>query len=226
MTTVHPNRRLARDIQAFLRDPLTMHGIYYKHDEQNMFLGHALVVGPPDTPYFGGFYFFRFEFPHDYPCAPPKVTFTTEGARFHPNLYENGKVCLSILNTWQTDQWSSCLTISAVLLALLALFDAQPLLHEPNCTTDSRDFSKYTRYVHYKNLELAVHARSAHFTDEVGASLDANRHVLLEQNAEYGEKESEMEYLMVYGIGGVVYQYGAVWSRLLAKNDEAIVRVL
>jgi ubiquitin-protein ligase len=208
------NRRLAHDIQALERTPLTTHGIHYRHDEQNMFVGHALIVGPLDTPYFGGLYFFDFEFPAEYPHTPPKVTLMTRAprVRFHPNLHENGKVCLSVLNTWQGNQWSSSLTISSVLLALFTLFDAQPLLHEPFCTTDNRDFDKYTRYVHYKNLEFAVHATSAHFTADYIA---ANRHLLLEQNRAYSAKENEMEHLMVYGIGGVVYKYKEVYRRLL-----------
>lgn len=181
-----------------------------------MLVGHALIIGPPDTPYFGGLYFFDFEFPTEYPHAPPKVISMTRAprTRFHPNLHENGKVCLSILNTWQGDQWSSRLTISAVLLALFALFDAHPLLHEPFCTADNRDFHKYTQYVHYKNLEFAVHATSVHFSHDDNDYIAANRDLLLEQNQSYSTKENEMEHLMVYGIGGVVYKYKDVYRRL------------
>lgn len=214
MTT---NRRLAHDIQALARDPLMVHGIYYKHDEQNMFVGHALIVGPPDTPYFGGLYFFDFEFQPDYPQSPPRVTLMTRAprVRFHPNLYENGKVCLSILNTWQGNQWSSRQTIASVLLALFSLLDARPLLHEPHCTTDNRDFHKYTHYVHYKNLEFAVHATSAYFDNYFD-----NKRLILEQNQAYSTKENELEHLVVYGIGSVVYRYKEVFASLVRKMTQ------
>lgn len=61
---------------------------------------HALVTGPFDTPYEGGLFQFLIRFPPNYPFAPPRVKFLTTGGglvRFNPNLYQNGKVCLSIL---------------------------------------------------------------------------------------------------------------------------------
>ena len=39
-----------------------------------------------------------------YPEVPPKVQLITTGmgaVRFNPNLYNCGKVCLSLLGTWQ-----------------------------------------------------------------------------------------------------------------------------
>ena len=61
---------------------------------------HALITGPFDTPYEGGFFYFFIRCPPDYPIHSPRVKFMTtdEGrVRFNPNLYKNGKVCLSIL---------------------------------------------------------------------------------------------------------------------------------
>lgn len=61
---------------------------------------HALVTGPFDTPYEGGFFHFMIRFPPDYPHKPPRVKLLTTGhnsVRFNPNFYHSGKVCLSIL---------------------------------------------------------------------------------------------------------------------------------
>ena len=61
---------------------------------------HALITGPFDTPYEGGLFHFMIRFPPNYPLVPPRVAFMTTGGgtvRFNPNLYRNGKVCLSIL---------------------------------------------------------------------------------------------------------------------------------
>ena len=61
---------------------------------------NILITGPFDTPYEGGFFHFYLRFPPTYPHDPPRVKFMTTGdgrVRFNPNLYRNGKVCLSIL---------------------------------------------------------------------------------------------------------------------------------
>lgn len=61
---------------------------------------YALILGPFDTPYEGGFFCFFLKFPTNYPIRPPKVKLMTTGdglVRFNPNFYKNGKVCLSIL---------------------------------------------------------------------------------------------------------------------------------
>ena len=98
-------KRLIRDVKDIIKNPLTDNGIYYKHDDTDMLKGYAMIVGPEDTPYFGGFYFFKFKYPDNYPHSPPKVFFCTngDGIRFNPNLYTNGKVCVSLLNTWSGD---------------------------------------------------------------------------------------------------------------------------
>lgn len=56
----------------------------------------------------GGFFYFTISCPSNYPNEPPKVKFHTTGGgtvRFNPNLYANGKVCLSILGTWSGNSY-------------------------------------------------------------------------------------------------------------------------
>ena len=151
-------KRLLTDVKEILKSPLTEHGIYYKHDDDDMLKGCAMIIGPDDTPYYGGFYFFRFVFPNDYPHSPPKVEYCTNGdnVRFHPNFYKTGKVCVSILNTWRGDQWTSCQTLSSILLTLCSLLTKDPLLHEPGITKRHKDFYKYNSIVAYKNIEIAI----------------------------------------------------------------------
>ena len=62
------------------------------------------------------FIFLTLIFQDDYPVEPPKVKFCTldPNIRFNPNLYTCGKVCLSIINTWNGPYWTSCLTLSSV----------------------------------------------------------------------------------------------------------------
>jgi ubiquitin-conjugating enzyme E2 Z len=150
--------RLLKDVKQIIKNPLTDQGIYYIHDDTDMMKGYAMIVGPEDTPYFGGFYFFEFYYPHDYPHSPPKVNYCTNGnkIRFNPNLYTCGKVCVSILNTWRGDQWTSCQTISTVLLSLCTLLCKDPLLNEPGVTASHKDNSNYTEIIEHSNLQIAV----------------------------------------------------------------------
>ena len=78
--------------------------------------------------------------------------------------YRKGKVCLSVLNTWQGPQWTGCQTISSVLLSLRAnvLAVAEPLLNEPGVTKAHRDFDRYHRIVEFKNKQLAVLGAANH----------------------------------------------------------------
>jgi ubiquitin-conjugating enzyme E2 Z len=151
-------QRLLHDIKHILRNPLIDSGIYYEHDETNMFRGYALICGPSDTPYFSGFYLFQFDFPYNYPFSPPIVTFCTNDGftRFNPNLYKNGKVCVSILNTWAGEEWSACQTISSILLVLCSLLNNEPLLNEPGCTKSDAFFIPYIKMLEYRNIEFAI----------------------------------------------------------------------
>ena len=150
--------RLLKDVKQIIKNPLTSNGIYYVHDESDMMKGYAMIVGPEDTPYFGGFYFFELNYPHDYPHSPPKAVYYTNGnnVRFNPNLYKCGKVCISLLNTWAGDQWTSCQSITSVLLSLCTLLCKDPLLNEPGINSSNRDFHAYNQIIDYANMDIAV----------------------------------------------------------------------
>lgn len=151
-------KRLMNDIKQLSTSPLDEHGIYYKHDEENILKGYALIVGGEDTPYFGGFYFFVFNFPSNYPYSPPRVDFCTNDGRtrFNPNLYTNKKTCLSLLNTWKGENWTSCQTISSVLLSLTTVLCKNPLLNEPHVTSSHKDFNNYNCSIEYANIDTAI----------------------------------------------------------------------
>ena len=97
-------KRLMRDIKAV--QELKGQGIWYHEDESTITKGTAMIRGPASTPYADALLFFSVEFPTDYPFSPPKVLFLTSDGetRFHPNLYIQGKVCLSILGTYSGPQ--------------------------------------------------------------------------------------------------------------------------
>ena len=151
--------RLIKDNKQLIKEPLHDQGIYYKHDEDDLLKGYAMIIGPPDTPYEHGFYLFEFHFTADYPYSPPKLTFLTQDGvtRFNPNLYRSGKVCLSLLNTWRGEQWTACQTISSILLTLVTVFNEAPLLNEPGVSKTHPDFNNYNDIIMFKNYDIAIH---------------------------------------------------------------------
>ncbi|KAK4405362.1 putative ubiquitin-conjugating enzyme E2 23 [Sesamum angolense] len=74
--------------------------IYVRVYEDRMDLLRAVIVGAYGTPYQDGLFFFDFHLPPEYPDVPPSAYYHSGGWRINPNLYEEGKVCLSLLNTW------------------------------------------------------------------------------------------------------------------------------
>jgi ubiquitin-protein ligase len=152
------NKRLLKDVADVLKNSLVSNGIYYSHDEANAYKGYAMIMGPDNCMYRHGYYFFNFQFPNDYPYSPPKVEYLTNdgNTRFNPNLYRNGKVCISILNTWKGEQWTACQTIRSVLLSLISLFHNKPLLNEPGITESNKYFKKYNNIIEYKNFKVAI----------------------------------------------------------------------
>jgi len=151
--------RLLRDVRNIIKNPLTSNGVYYVHSESDMYKGYAMIIGPPESPYEDGFYFFKFIFPKDYPFSPPKVKYCTNdgNTRFNPNLYRNGKVCVSVLNTWKGEQWTSCQTIRSILMTLVTLFINNPLLNEPGFTEKHQSCKPYRNIIGYMNYKTAIH---------------------------------------------------------------------
>lgn len=151
-------KRLARDVREIMKNPLEDNGIYYVHSDTDMLHGQVLIEGPADTPYACGHYFFDIRYPKDYPQSPPVFTYdTNDGAtRFNPNLYKNGKVCISVLNTWRGDQWSPCQTITSILLSICSVLNDKPLLNEPGFKESDADFNNYTRTIEYKNYSVGI----------------------------------------------------------------------
>ncbi|KAJ4749421.1 Ubiquitin-conjugating enzyme family protein [Rhynchospora pubera] len=109
--------------------------IYVRACEERMDLLRACIIGAAGTPYHDGLFFFDIFFPADYPHEPPLVHYHSGGLRLNPNLYESGKVCLSLLNTWTgsgTEVWDpKSSTVLQVLLSLQALvLNEKPYFNE------------------------------------------------------------------------------------------------
>jgi baculoviral IAP repeat-containing protein 6 len=131
-------KRLLKEI-ASLESALPA-GIFVRYGESRPDLMKVLIIGPTDTPYENGLFEFQMTFPAEYPQQPPAMHFLTTGggqAAFNPNLYPEGKVCLSLLGTWQGPGWDpQQSTVLQVLVSMQAMvFCAEPWYNEPGRET-------------------------------------------------------------------------------------------
>jgi len=104
-------------------------------DDSNLYEWQIIVEGPADTPYQGGYFQASLSFPPEFPSKPPMMKFLTPGF-WHPNVYKDGKVCISILHEAKEDafnqqesideKWRPILSIEAVIVSVMSM------LSEPN----------------------------------------------------------------------------------------------
>ncbi|KAF3258240.1 hypothetical protein TWF192_000375 [Orbilia oligospora] len=141
-------------------------GIYIRVQENRPEIFKALIAGPESSPYHLGLFEFDFTIPPNYPNDPPKVTFKTTGGgrvRFNPNLYETGKVCLSILGTWggsSHEQWQPrTSTLLQVLVSLQSMiFCAEPYYNEPGYEQifSPNESKRYNEVVQFNNIRFGM----------------------------------------------------------------------
>ena len=88
----------------------------------------------------GGIFKALLSFPENYPMQPPVMVFQT--TMFHPNIYPDGKVCISILHAPGVDEfntqekaeerWRPILNVESVLVSVLSMLtDTEPNLDSP-----------------------------------------------------------------------------------------------
>jgi ubiquitin-conjugating enzyme E2 A len=111
-------KRLMRDFKRLQSDPPL--GVSGAPRVDNIMIWNAVIFGPEDTPFEDGTFKLLIEFDETYPNKPPQVRFISK--MFHPNVYNDGKLCLDILQ----NRWSPTYDVSAILTSI------QSLLHDPN----------------------------------------------------------------------------------------------
>ena len=104
-------------------------------NENDFYNWSVVIFGPPDTIFEGGFFKAILTFPEDYPNSPPKMKFTSK--MFHPNIYPDGRVCISILHPPGKDafneqekmeeKWRPSLGAEEIILSVISM------LNDPNC---------------------------------------------------------------------------------------------
>ena len=135
-------KRIAKE-HRILASSLPDGEIYVRTFESRLDLLRCLIIGPADTPYEYCPFVIDLHLGIDYPSRPPKAHFhswTSGLGRINPNLYEEGKICLSLLGTWpgqsKQEGWSDKATILQLLVSLQGLvFVSQPFYNEAGFET-------------------------------------------------------------------------------------------
>ena len=79
--------------------------------QDDIFQWEVALVGPTDSPYQGGLFLLKLEFPAQYPFKAPKIKFETKV--YHPSVQlDSGEVCGDVVGQWgPTLNAKHCLTV-------------------------------------------------------------------------------------------------------------------
>lgn len=175
--------RIVSDILDIQKSNLE--GIHIHIDKKNFHQVKALIIGPKNTPYANGFYFFSITFPKNYPDSPPKVIMNKSKARMNPNLYADGKVCLSIINTWNGPSWKPIMNLKLVLISIQSLMNEFPIQNEPGYEKVKPDnyksihYNSYVIYHNYRDFIINVLKKNnTEFNEIIKKHFDENKEQL------------------------------------------------
>ncbi|KAK0418682.1 hypothetical protein QR680_013709 [Steinernema hermaphroditum] len=140
-------KALSQELKSFQKSPVE--GFTVEASEDNLLQWKVGIFGPPATIYEGGYFKANISFPSNYPYEPPKVKFLTQ--LFHPNVYPNGDLCISILHPPVDDpmsgelpceRWNPTQNVRTVLLSVIALLN-EPNISSPANVDASVSFRKW-----------------------------------------------------------------------------------
>ncbi|XP_002733783.1 NEDD8-conjugating enzyme UBE2F-like [Saccoglossus kowalevskii] len=91
-------------------------------EDVNKLSSFMLKIVPEDGYWAGGIFHFQIEVPEEYNMLPPKVKCKTK--IWHPNIAENGDICLSLLREHSLDGtgWSPARKLKDIIWGLNSLF--------------------------------------------------------------------------------------------------------
>lgn len=118
-------------------------------DENNIYEWEVMIMGPADTLFEGGVFRARLSFPFNYPVMPPTLRFISE--MWHPNVYPDGTVCISILHEPGEDKygyerpeerWLPVHTVETIMLSVISMLSS-PNLESPANPDAARDMREH-----------------------------------------------------------------------------------
>merc|ERR1711934_618039 len=134
MAGLAASKALSRELMRLTQEPVP--GFTVEPSSDDLFTWVVGMFGPPDTIYAGGYFKAKLKFPETYPMEPP--TMTMLHPMWHPNIFENGKLCISILHPpgddptsgeLASERWNPTQSVSTVFLSVIST------LNEPNISS-------------------------------------------------------------------------------------------
>eukprot|EP01059_Diplonema_ambulator_P017381 TRINITY_DN29377_c0_g1_i1.p1 TRINITY_DN29377_c0_g1~~TRINITY_DN29377_c0_g1_i1.p1 ORF type:complete len:287 (+),score=95.95 TRINITY_DN29377_c0_g1_i1:85-861(+) len=169
-STPEKKKAIMRDMKLLRQLPLCPGAsVFCVNDESRFDVMRIILTGPEGTPYAHGMFIFDVVCSDTYPKNPPNFLLRTTGegtVRMSPNLYESGKVCLSLLNTWHGDddsmRWGPDSSLYQVALSIQsAILVPDPYFGEPGneASKNTPEGQKYSKdYNQERRLATLRHA--------------------------------------------------------------------
>jgi len=183
------SKRLIRDYQTLITDGINNN--FFVDESIDLSQINTIIIGSKDTPYHGGFFWIKLEPNARYPFESPKGTFMSPFSRLriHPNLYCEGKICLSILGTWAGPPWTSLLNFSSIILSIQSILCDNPIINEPGCekyTKESSISKDYNMVVKYTTLRMILNFLQCKY--QISSNLQNKIHDYVVNNIDEYEK--------------------------------------
>jgi ubiquitin-conjugating enzyme E2 G1 len=154
-------KRLKNEYKELTKEPNYFFSV--SPNINNFYLWDIIMIGPHDTIFENAIIKAQLEFPYEYPNKPPVFTFLTD--LFHPNIYKNGKVCISILHEGVdeynyesiSERWTPSHSVSSILMSIISML-ASPNFDSP-ANIDACKLWK-ENYNEYKKIIYSIVSRS------------------------------------------------------------------
>jgi len=227
------------DLSNALPDDYT-NAIFLRVDEQRIDYMKAIIMGASGTPYAHGAFEYDIYCPANYPNESPKMNLTTTGSgavRFNPNLYHDGKVCLSLLGTWRgtaTENWDAKFsTILQVLMSTQAIVMSEEVyFNEPGFEGEigkpegERKNEAYCNIVRYCNIKFAMLGQLKN--PPKGFEQVIKRHFYIKKPEILKEVHKWIEYAETHEASyeGLVYDHNSEWCNKFKQSKTRYKEML
>lgn len=220
---------LALELKRLQDDPVEGFTISL-NNQNNLYEWQCSIYGPPDTLYEGGYFKAVLRFPYDYPYSPPSVRFHTK--MWHPNIYENGEVCISILHPpvddpesgeLPSERWTPTQSVRTVILSIISLL-MEPNVYSPANVDASvmykrwrdKTDSDYEQYV----KKLVAESRQAAIKDNVFIPSTTEEYLMINKKSVPVEKSSPIEDDMQDDMFNDDYAYDSYSECTSSESEE------
>ena len=148
-------KRLQNEYKNILKDPYYFYNI--EINPNNFLHWNIILIGPPDSIFEGGLFKCELIFPTTYPTKPPVFKFISKFP--HPNIYNDGKICISILNEGidefnyekLSERWKPTLSVNTILISILSLLTTPNFESPANVDASilwQQDFENYKKIIY------------------------------------------------------------------------------